>query len=153
MCRTDHHGAPICLCDAGFASRDALGHASCVPYRVLVTGYLVLAVLSLMTLVLLGRNLVEYRHASDGARRSRKAAIRLSVLLPGRYSFPIMYCRRRDPPLCTTVRCCVGRSVRMNQPWVVVFPPKTGESCLSSTEGGLLYIGRPKSCECVLDGV
>ena len=91
MCRTDHDGAPACLCDAGFASRDALGHASCVPYGVLVTGYLVLAALSMLMLVLYGRHLAEYRHLSDGERRSRRTATRLSVILCGRYGMLSTY--------------------------------------------------------------
>lgn len=111
-CNTDHHGAPICFCDTVFASRDALGHASCVPYRVLVAGYLVLAALSLLTLVVLGRHLAEYRHISDEARLSRKTKIRLSVLLFGRYYFPmrqatlcLMLCE------CITLRLVVTHSV------------------------------------------
>lgn len=91
ICSTDHDHAPICLCDAGFASRDALGHASCVPYRVLVTGYLGLAAGSLFTMVLLGWQLAGYLRLSDEARRSRKTSIRLGVLLSGRY--------RRLPPI------------------------------------------------------
>ncbi|CAM9986029.1 unnamed protein product [Ectocarpus sp. 6 AP-2014] len=85
ICTTNHHGASMCVCDAGFVSRDALGHASCVPYRVLVSGYLVLAALSLLTLVMLGRHLAAYRHVSDEGRRSRKTAIRLNVLLGGSF--------------------------------------------------------------------
>lgn len=82
-CSVDQHGAPVCLCDAGFASRDALGHANCVPFQALVSGYLVLAALSLLTLALLGHHLAGYRHVSDDARRSRRTAARLGALLCG----------------------------------------------------------------------
>lgn len=61
--------------------------------------------LSLLTLVLLGRNLAEYRHLSDGARRSRTTKIHLSLLVSGSY---YMY---KAPPLCS-LDCSEPRQLR-----------------------------------------
>ncbi|CAM9311044.1 unnamed protein product [Ectocarpus sp. 12 AP-2014] len=66
----DDSAPATCSCDAGFASRDAFGDASCVPERVLVTGYIVLAAGSFVLGVLLVWQTVTYRYLRIATRRS-----------------------------------------------------------------------------------
>lgn len=84
ICHEDR-GPAECLCGAGFAPKDALGHASCVPERALVMGYLFLVAISFTTTIFLVRHLNEYRRLSSASRFLRKTAIRRRVLLSGRY--------------------------------------------------------------------
>lgn len=71
-----------CLCDDGFASRDALGHASCVPRRVLVAGYAVLAVASLFTTAILVWQANRFRYLPAGMSASpRRTLTRLRALV------------------------------------------------------------------------
>ncbi|CAM9549519.1 unnamed protein product, partial [Ectocarpus sp. 12 AP-2014] len=84
-CLDQEEGPSMCSCDAGFASRDALGQASCVPIRVLTTGYLVLAAASFLTSVLLVHHLRRYRHLPQASRCLPKTVTRLRVLLSGRF--------------------------------------------------------------------
>lgn len=79
------HGRAACSCDTTYSTRDAFGHASCVPTRVLVMGYLFLAVVSMLCGSLLLRNANHYRYLSGAARSSRKIAIRFKILLSARF--------------------------------------------------------------------
>ncbi len=79
-CREEDAQASVCLCDAGYVSRDAIGNPSCVPRRALFTTYLVLAVASALASLLLGRHMLLYRSLPAQCQYARKTAIRMRVL-------------------------------------------------------------------------
>lgn len=74
----------VCSCDAGYALRDAIGHPSCVPKRVLVAAYLILTVASVLATVLLGYDIAHYHHLPTRWRSSRKTATRMRALVASR---------------------------------------------------------------------
>lgn len=87
FCTEDHDDSTVadesCMCSAGFVSRNAIGNPSCVPKRVLVGAYIVLATMTGTVTVLLVWNALQFYHLSVRAR-SRRAVLRLRVLLSGR---------------------------------------------------------------------
>lgn len=74
-------GGTVCACDAGYASRDTRGNASCVPRRVLVAVYLVVGTASLLGAALTVWNLNQYRHLPVRIQCARKTLIRLRALI------------------------------------------------------------------------
>lgn len=83
-CNISDDGNPACTCDAGYASRDSRGNASCVPRRVLVSVYLLLGTASLMGAALTVWNINQYRHLPVRIQSARKTAIRLRALVSSR---------------------------------------------------------------------
>lgn len=76
----------VCSCDAGFASRDAFGEASCVPTRVLVAGYLMLTITSVLTAGVLLWHVYQYTRTSILSRQTRRTVLRMRLLLAMRYN-------------------------------------------------------------------
>lgn len=87
FCTEDHDstgaGDETCSCSVGFVSRNSIGNPSCVPKRVLVVTYSVLAAMTATVTVLLVWNALQYRHL-PARKRTRKAMLRLRVILSGR---------------------------------------------------------------------
>lgn len=73
-----------CSCGAGFSSRDGAGYPNCVPRAALVTFYTILAVSALMTTAFLLSHAYQYRYLSYRCRSTRRASIRIQVLVSGR---------------------------------------------------------------------
>lgn len=77
---------PVCLCEDGFASQDAMGYASCVPRRMLVAGYVVLAVASSLTTAVLMWQANKFRYLPAGMVASPgRTSARLRALVCSRY--------------------------------------------------------------------
>lgn len=88
VCLTESSADPAvyaCSCDVGFAPRDAFGNASCVPKRALVSGYVVVSVVSMVASVVVLWQVNAYRHLSVAARRSHKTVVRMRMLLSSRF--------------------------------------------------------------------
>ena len=85
-CNVPDDGEPMCVCDAGYASRDAKGNASCVPRRVLVAAYLSLAAVSLLVGALTVWNINQYRHLPVRTQSAKKTSIRIKALMFMRYA-------------------------------------------------------------------
>ncbi len=86
---TCHNGigvtSAICACDAGYASRDAWGNASCVPRVVLVSAYVFLASMSVLAGALVVWDINRHRRLPVRCQISRKIVIRTRALLSSRY--------------------------------------------------------------------
>lgn len=80
-CEVSDDGNTVCACDAGYASRDSKGNASCVPRRVLVTVYLLVGTVSLMGAALTGWNVYQYRSLPVRIQSARRTSIRLRALV------------------------------------------------------------------------
>lgn len=70
----------FCECDAGYASRDAWGNASCVPRLVLVSFYIALATSSVLAAVLVVWDLNRHRRLPVRYQVARKMVIRTRAL-------------------------------------------------------------------------
>ena len=76
---------PMCWCDDGFAPRDALGHATCVPKRVLMSVYVMLAVGSYLTTAVVLWEANKFRSLPAGMGASpRRTSTRLRALISSR---------------------------------------------------------------------
>lgn len=74
----------VCLCDAGFVSRNTIGYPSCVPERTLVTCYLVVAAAGGAITLFLLWHATQYLRLPSSTRSTRKVVLRLGVILSGR---------------------------------------------------------------------
>lgn len=74
-----------CLCDEGFASKDAMGYASCVPRKWLISGYVVVAAVSSISAAIILWHICRYRHLPEWSKNSRRTGIRLRMLLSSRW--------------------------------------------------------------------
>lgn len=77
----NEYGLAECSCDAGFISRDALGHASCVPKRVLVRAYIVVTIASFLGTVRLIWHINQYCHLPERCRGAKKNRTRITALI------------------------------------------------------------------------
>lgn len=96
VCQREGNHSSVCLCNSGYASRDAAGNPSCVPRRVLFIVYLVLAAASAMVAMLIGRQFFSYHSLPAQRQEAPKAAVRMKALVSCR-------CEAKPiTPRCTT---------------------------------------------------
>ncbi|CAM9557407.1 unnamed protein product [Ascophyllum nodosum] len=73
--------SPTCACDAGYIERDASGQPNCVPKNILITGYLISGIFSLLVMLLTIWHALGFFKMTSSSRSSRRATVRLKVLL------------------------------------------------------------------------
>lgn len=74
-----------CACDTGYVPHDSMGSPSCVSKRALVIAYVTVAVVGFSTSLFFIWHAQRYRHFPPATRHTRRAAVRLRVILPSRY--------------------------------------------------------------------
>ena len=84
-CSTNNDDGAICVCDPGYAAKDVLGSPSCVPTLVLWGFYLFSAVFGATMTLFLVWHVMKYFDIRASARRTRKAMLRLQILIASRF--------------------------------------------------------------------